>query len=467
MPLPKVSVIMPAYNQGRYIAEAMQSVLNQTYADWELIIVDDGSTDSTAGEVARFDDTRLRYIRQPHQGVSAARNVAIATSSGEYLAFLDADDIYHPGKLEAHVFRLNLTSEIGLTYGWRIEIDQQGKPLRVHRPPIEISLKTLVLGFPFAPSDIVVRRGWIERVGGFDQSLEINEDRDLFIRLALAGCQFTGLDRLLVYRRYHGDRVFQNLTAKLDDRLRVLVRIFNDPRCPVETRAVRDLAHRNLYLEQTYQASVANEPIMAQAYFREALRFDPSLRESNVDEVLQSLVEAATRDGGEHEARLRSVFAQLLSELPCLSRYSDWAVACGYLHRGAREVMWNRIDIGHRHFARAIALGAQLDERFFRLFRYQLLKYEAAFGPEAAETFLRNLSPLLKRVGSRTDVRRLMGWYAMSRASQHCRTGEYKRVPREVIRAMANDPKYVARRFSDSIRSWLGGLSDPGGDDTK
>ena len=437
---------MPTYNHVRYIGEAIRSVLNQTYPDWELIIVDDGSTDSTGGVVAHFDDTRLRYVYQTNKGVSEARNVGIATSSGEFLAFLDADDMYHPGKLETQVVHLDRNPETGLVYGLRIENDQDGKPLKVCQPPAELSLEDLLLRFPLATCDFMVRRDWVERVGGFNKSFIVNEDRDLLLRLALTGCRFKRVDRLLAYRRRHVGRRVQDLPAKLNDIILVLDTAFNDPRCPREFLAVSEHAYRNVYLEWAFQASIKDETSMAQAYFREMLRFDPSITENNADELLQFLVDAATRDGGEHETRLRKVFAQLPSELQCLSKYCDWTVACGYLLRGVRDVMWDRMEMGKTHFRNAAALGAQLDKRFFWLLRYQLMNYEAVFGPEATQTVLCNLSPYLKKVGGRTSARRLKGWYWLDLAFRNYDTGKYAKVLGKVMRAVVNNPKYLVNR---------------------
>ena len=95
---PIVSVVIPTYNRWPLVAEAIESVLSQTYRDFELIVVDDGSTDGTAGEIAKFG-SRLRLLRQPNRGVSAARNLAFGEARGRYLAFLDSDDLWRPKKL--------------------------------------------------------------------------------------------------------------------------------------------------------------------------------------------------------------------------------------------------------------------------------------------------------------------------------------------------------------------------------
>src|SRR5437868_2983730 len=103
MTSPLVSIIMPAYNAGKYIAEAIQSVRAQTHKNWELLICDDGSTDGTVAIISSFKEPRIRFFTQPHAGVSAARNLAMGNMLGDYFCFLDADDVLPPNSLTARL----------------------------------------------------------------------------------------------------------------------------------------------------------------------------------------------------------------------------------------------------------------------------------------------------------------------------------------------------------------------------
>ena len=453
----KVSVIIPAYNQADYVGKAIQSVLDQTYPDWELIVVDDGSTDATASVVRQFHDPRIRYIYQANKGASGARNTGIAKSSGKYVTFLDADDMYHPDKLEAQVTHLDQNPAIGLSYLSRIVIDQQGNELMLDRAPVKTSLKTLVLGWPITMNDFMVRRSWIEEVGGFDESFVVNEDRDFFLRLNLAGCQFAKVDRFLTYRRLYAGRVLRNPAAKLADSFRVLDRAFTDPRCPAEALALREVAYGNSYLTWCYQACIQDETSLAQTYFREAVKLAPSILDNKARQFRQFLVHASIHDGGEHEAILRRVFAQLPPEMAWLSEYCDWAVARGYLQRGVRDVMWGREKAGHLHFSRAAELGAQLDEQFLRNLTDQLLNYEMAFLGNGQKV-LQKLTPYLKKVGPARNVRWLRGCYALNRAFQDYQAGQYSKVPSNTLRAIFRDPTYLANRgvIAMLVRSMVG-----------
>lgn len=456
---PEVSIVIPACNQADYISETIRSVLNQTFSNWELIVVDDGSTDSTADVVASFDDPRIQYLYQKNRGLPAARNTGIDISLGSYLAFLDADDFYHVDKLKAQVAHLDHSPEIGLGYGSRIEIDNQGNYLSLHRAPAQISLETLVMGFPFTINDILVRREWVDKISGFDESFVLNsEDRDFYLRLALAGCRFGGVDKVVAFRRLHVGRSFQNLEAKLDMMLRALDTAFDDSRCPAEVATLRDRAYAIDYLSWAYQGFVQDETLFAQENLRIAVRLDPCILCDRASMFLRFLVHASTRDRGEHKTSLRKVFAQLPSEMGWLSNQCDWAVARGYLLRGARDVMWGRLEEGNAHCTRAAQLGATIDENFLRGLTDQLLNYEAEFGRNAAQDVLSNLAPYLEQIGDGPSIRWFKGLFAFNRAFRDYRDGLYANVPLNVLSAISHDPTYLTNRglMAILIRSLLG-----------
>ena len=159
----KVSVIIPAYNGEDFLGEAIQSVLDQTYQNFEIVIVDDVSTDRTSQIVQHFDDSRIRYILHPkNQGANIARNTGIRSSDGEIIAFLDQDDIFHSEKLNMHVTLLHENPEIGFTYNNRFNFMHSSTDIRdMWLPPSNLTLADLVLGFPLSPSDMVIRREWV------------------------------------------------------------------------------------------------------------------------------------------------------------------------------------------------------------------------------------------------------------------------------------------------------------------
>ncbi len=181
-----VSVVIPTYNYGRFVVEAVESVLAQTYRDFEIIVVDDGSTDDTPARLEPFMG-RICYVHQHNQGLSAARNTGILAAKGHWIAFLDSDDQWHPRKLEIQMGYLaghpdvDMLATDGLadfSGAWpEIELDAA--------PPAEgIELEDIAIRTRFGPGGVVVRKECFDKVGLFDTDLRSIEDRDMWIRIA-------------------------------------------------------------------------------------------------------------------------------------------------------------------------------------------------------------------------------------------------------------------------------------------
>lgn len=182
---PTVSVVIPAYNSARWIEEAIESVLAQSVPPQDIIVVDDGSTDDTARRVAKFGN-RVRYVHQENQGVAAARNAGIARSTGDWIAFLDADDVWHPLKLELQLRALAAHPEVGM-----LGTDTVDWPARFEARPASTSVvlrswEELAVKNRFTTSSVMARRELLDRVGAFDVTLRGPEDYDLWLRVAEA-----------------------------------------------------------------------------------------------------------------------------------------------------------------------------------------------------------------------------------------------------------------------------------------
>jgi glycosyltransferase involved in cell wall biosynthesis len=195
---PKVSVVIATYNYGRFLGEAIQSVLNQTFQDFEIIVADDGSTDNTREIVEKFSDPRIRYIYQDHIGVSAAENAGLRAARGEYITGIGADDLYLPQNLETKVKLLDSHPETGMVYSdcyffdditgaitgnlWRSAkgLHPWFDPERAARQPLK---ELLYRGCFIMPQASMMRRQVFATVGYFDESLPTYEDWDLIIRI--------------------------------------------------------------------------------------------------------------------------------------------------------------------------------------------------------------------------------------------------------------------------------------------
>lgn len=188
--MPYVSVIIPAYNAMRYLPETVDSVFNQTFDDFELIIVNDGSSDSIEAWCAERSHPKLKLVSQTNQGLAIARNTGIAHSQGAYLAFLDADDLWHPTKLEKQVNVFRQNSRLGLVYTWVAYINENGAltgRVLKHQDEGQVWDALVQHNIVECGSVPMVSRACLDQVGWFDVELSrfnVNEDWDMWLRIA-------------------------------------------------------------------------------------------------------------------------------------------------------------------------------------------------------------------------------------------------------------------------------------------
>ena len=233
--MPKVSVVTRTYNYGHFLGEAIQSVLDQTFQDYELIVVDDGSTDDTKQVVSGFSDHRIKYIHQENRGVSAAYNTGISAASGEYLAFLDADDIWLPRKLEVQVRAMESSPQAGLVYSDVYYFDSKTGAITesllqtLNGPPPRGSvLERHVDEFFAHPSTWLVRRCVFDRVGMFDETQRSSEDEDMLFRIA-SFFEFEVVPMPLTMARTHAEQESKKTEVHVTYFLQYLKKIEHSP----------------------------------------------------------------------------------------------------------------------------------------------------------------------------------------------------------------------------------------------
>jgi len=199
---PLVSVVMPVYNAEAFLAESIESVLAQNYRHFELVVVDDGSTDRSAEIVNGFRDGRIRYYRQQNGGVSKARNKGVQLSQAGLIAFLDSDDCWHPDKLEKQVNYLQSHNEVGGVYCW-FQVFSPGKPRRICVLHVNNNPYGIISdGYGLLPSATLLRRDVFEKSGGFDEEFVGSEFEDLELTVRLSEIASFGCvsEPLTVYR---------------------------------------------------------------------------------------------------------------------------------------------------------------------------------------------------------------------------------------------------------------------------
>jgi len=245
----RISVIIPSYNHAGYLTEAIDSALGQTLPPCEVIVLDDGSIDETPAVVSAYED-RIRSIRHPNRGVAATRNAGAELAQGELLAFLDADDVWLPRKLETQAALFTSDPELGLVHCGVEEIDGSGNSLQKHvvgmagrqvAPEMLLFRRPTILG---GGSGVMIPRRVFEEVGGFDIRLSTSADWDLYYRIAVRYPVGFTPEPLLQYR-LHGNNMHGNVPAMERDMLLAYEKAFADPAAPVQ--ALRRRAYGNLH----------------------------------------------------------------------------------------------------------------------------------------------------------------------------------------------------------------------------
>lgn len=246
----KVTVIIPAYNAMTYLPETIQSVLQQTFTDFEVLIVDDGSSDKIIEWANNLIDKRIKLISQLNQGVSSARNTAINLAKGEYLAFLDADDLWQPTKLEKQVQFLDSNPNVGLVATWATLTDERGEPLseitidfkqgNIRKQLIEINL------IPCG-SIPMVRRSCFTTAGLFDPNLRFGEDWEMWTKLA-ANYDFGLIKESLVFYRQHSKNSSNNYRELLPDFDRLIEKMFDSVPKELQSLKAKTYGRMNLYI---------------------------------------------------------------------------------------------------------------------------------------------------------------------------------------------------------------------------
>jgi glycosyltransferase involved in cell wall biosynthesis len=240
---PLVSVIIPVYNSQKYIAQAVNSVLEQTYRNYEIIAIDDGSTDNSQ-KILKSYDKQIRYIYRDNQGVAATRNYGIELAKGELIAFLDADDFFLPDKLAKQVNCFSQNPDLGMVIcGWQL-VDANGQKIsevELWRYAPELDLASAVLYKPARPSATMLSREWCQKIHGFDVNLARAEDLDFLLRLISDNCPAIWLKEIQVCYRQHFGSLMTGGKALLTDTEIVMQQFFDRTDLPPEILQLRQL----------------------------------------------------------------------------------------------------------------------------------------------------------------------------------------------------------------------------------
>ena len=300
---PLVGVIIPTYNCDRFIEQAIESVLHQEGCTYEVIVIDDGSTDSTERILASYTELygdRFRYIRQKNQGVAAARNHGIAVARADLIAFLDADDYFLPDKLARQAEILTKRPDLGIVHsGWQ-RVDIQGNKLLDVCPweqiP-ELDLENWLRWKPVLPSAMMFRREWLQYVGGFDRRFPPAEDTDLVLKLALNGCKTTWLRQITVCYRQHGESAMHKGLPQARSLCAVTDNFFSQPNLPSNVRLMEQSVRYGTLVWIAWYLHHTGHQVETKEYLQQAWEYRPNSGMETVINWIESFAEFAQNWG--------------------------------------------------------------------------------------------------------------------------------------------------------------------------
>jgi glycosyltransferase involved in cell wall biosynthesis len=446
--LPLVSVIIPTYNRSELLRVAVESVLAQTYANIEVIVVNDGSTDDTATVMEQWAD-RVIYFEQTNQGVAATRNKGLRAASGEYITFLDDDDFVLPTKTERQVRVLASRPQVGLVHCRYYYADEDGNLLdKAGMLPEGEVLGELLCGNFIWMGAPLIRRQCFDRVGLFDQDIpSVIADWDLWLRIALAGYSFSCVQEPLGAYRIQHDSMVTDVAELERATFIVFDKVFADPQLPADAIAVKDHAHSRWRFWISCRYYSAGRWDDAQRNLSQALVLQPDLLANPVDLVKLFSADALN-------PRVRDPFefiTNLLNHLPpCavgLEQYRSQIFSRIYVGLALWNYGVDNILAAKRQLVRAVALDPaileQMDEFAESLYAFAMhLPISAPL--LYVDTVLQNLPPEAQRLAR---VRgRVLSDVNIGCAFQDYFAGRRLQTVHQVLTALRHRPTWLKNR---------------------
>jgi GT2 family glycosyltransferase len=348
--MPQISIVIPTYNGSRFIHSALTTVLSQTFSDWELIVVDDGSADGTPDVMKEYaSEPRITILRQDNQGLARARNRGLAVAQGDYVAFLDVDDQWRPTYL-AHMGRAleHAPQAVAAVAGWQY-MDAAGKPspqsIILSAAEVARLDQDLYWRNALVPSALVARRRAVLQAGGFDEQLSTCADWDLWLRLKALGT-FVAVAEVLTWYRAHADSMSENVPNQERERLLVHAKHLGSLEAPVsQWPAARRQAVGYTYFNSALGYLRQGDAASAQERVRRAVTCWPGLLEQ--DEFYYELgcafqprgVRGTTTDLDldTSAALIRDILFNDVPAAEARSARAHWGRACLVLARLARD----------------------------------------------------------------------------------------------------------------------------------
>ena len=288
--MPTISVIVPTHNRPHFLHQAIKSILAQSFADLEAIVVDDGSEDDTRNTVLSFHDSRIRYIYQEKGGRSVARNRGLIQSQGDYVAFLDDDDLFFSHKIDSQLRFLHDNPKIDLVNSGVWYIDSQNSFLGIYAPWLyeqSISFHSALYSTRMTTHSVLFRRSVLESLDQwFDPELDLCEDADFLIRILQNGCRAGMLRGFVGAYRIHSSNSASGGVEYARSYRKVLDRVFLSRDLPPSVLEDRKKVYAHFLVVAACRAYAARDASTAREYLEEATEKEPALVEERITEIM-------------------------------------------------------------------------------------------------------------------------------------------------------------------------------------
>lgn len=468
---PLVSIIIPTFNRADLLPQTIESCLVQTYPNLEVIVVDDGSTDATAEVVARYG-SKVIYVRQDRQGVRRARQRGLQRASGEYITFLDSDDLILPTKIERQAQVLGEHAEVGLCHGWYYTVDDQGRKLDLMTdiPETDVPAELICRCFIWSGAPLI-RRASLDALDLSSTAWEREiYEWDLWLRLALAGLPFFCIREPLGAYRIHANSLSANIEVVARRVFSILDTVYNDPHAPGTLHAVKERAYAtwHTWFALRYYAACAWEAAQHHLTLALASADSPVARPSAL--ALQIGYHAVNGRSPDPLLYLDDVFAHLPPHVAGVRAYHGQVRA--YVHRTLALRLYRFGDpaAASEHLAQAITMDADLISHPDR-FMDQVMYHAVHLSDDPAEVYInrvmQNLPPEAGALRSLyvPMLERLGGWAYLERVRGNHVAGVFPAARAYLMHTLAREPALAANpeAFAHALVQQALRLPDPEG----
>jgi glycosyltransferase involved in cell wall biosynthesis len=455
---PRVSVIIPTYNRPKLLQEAIESALAQTYPNVEIIVVDDGSTDNTA-EIAAQYGGKVTYIKQANQDVAAARNTGGRAASGEYLTFLDDDDLIMPTKIARQVQVLLSRPEVGLVHCRFYYANEEGEPVYQvgQLPEGDILPRLLRNNFVWVGAPLIHRR-CLDQVGWFDEQIPaITADWDMWLRIAQAGYRFGCVQEPLGAYRIHRNGMMSDVADLERGIFAVLEKAFLNSHLPARVTASKEEIYGRIHFWLSCRYYATGQWGDAQRNLSEALAMRPDLMAHPETFVELLSYDALGPRVGDAVEFVANVFRHLPPGANGLRQYRSQILGRIYAGLSLRDYAAGHIAHAKSQFAKAMALYPPIheDEVFARLLRQHATHLPVSSPILYVDTVLQNLPAQAQRL--RRVRARVLSNVSIACASQDCRAGRRVLAAWQLLVALRYCPSRISkiRRISSILQRLL------------